>query len=98
MSQPVAKKLTAREEIKMLNEKIKELNSTIKSQTFADKLTVKIGDKGNLVVYGLQKMPYSFYASQAIRLQKLLNSPEFQKFVVDNAASLAKKEAEPKAE
>jgi hypothetical protein len=93
-----AKKLSAREEIKELNKKIAELNGQIVSQTFTDKLTVKVGDKGSLLIYGLQKWPISLYASQAIRMEKLLTSPEFKKFVVDNESKLAKKEEAKKAE
>lgn len=80
-----------REEMKALKQKMDDLKSKIISRTFPDKLTVKIGEKGNLVVYGLGRFPVSLYASQAIRLAKLLNSAEFQEFVAQNAESLAKK-------
>lgn len=80
-----------REEIKALESKMKDLKAKIISKTFPDKLTVKIGEKGNLVVYGLGRFPVSLYASQAARLGKLLNSTEFQEFVQQNAESLAKK-------
>jgi len=86
-----ATKLTAREEIKALQEKIAALNSTIPSQTFADKLTAKVTDKGGVSVYGLGKFPVTLYASQLIRLNKLLNSTEFQEFITKNEAKLAKK-------
>lgn len=80
-----------REELKALQEKMADLKAKIISKTFADKLTVKIGEKGNLVVYGLGRFPVSLYCSQAIRLGKLLNSAEFQEFVTQNSESLAKK-------
>lgn len=79
------------EEMKALKQKMADLQSKIISKTFADKLTVKIGDKGNLIIYGLGKFPVSLYASQAIRLEKLLSSPEFKEFVIQNGDSLAKK-------
>lgn len=82
---------TIREEIKALEAKMKDLKAKIISKTFADKLTVKIGEKGNLVVYGLGRFPVSLYASQASRLAKLLNSVEFNEFVEQNQESLAKK-------
>lgn len=82
---------SVREEIKALKQKMADLQSKIVSKTFTDKLTVKIGDKGNLIVYGLGKFPVSLYCSQAIRLGKLLNSMEFQEFVQANQESLAKK-------
>lgn len=93
-----AKAPTAREEINALKKKIEELGKQIVTQTFANKLTVKVGDKGSLLIYGLQKWPISLYASQAIRMEQLLTSPEFKKFVVDNESKLAKKEEAKKAE
>lgn len=81
-----------RDQIKEAEQMLKDLKAKIISKTFADKLTVKIGEKGNLVIYGLGRFPVSLYASQAIRLGKLLNSPDFQEFVKQNAESLAKKE------
>jgi hypothetical protein len=86
-----AKQSSIQAEIKALKQKMADLQAKIISKTFADKLTVKIGEKGNLVVYGLGKFPVSLYASQAARLGKLLNSPEFQEFVQENSESLAKK-------
>lgn len=86
-----AKQSSIREEIKALKQKMDDLKAKIISKTFADKLTVKIGEKGNLVVYGLGKFPVSLYSSQAIRLGKLLNSTEFQEFVKENTEVLAKK-------
>jgi hypothetical protein len=80
-----------REEMKMLKQKMADLASKIISKTFDDKLTVKIGEKGNLVIYGLGRFPVSLYASQAARLGKLLGSADFQEFVTQNAESLAKK-------
>jgi D-arabinose 5-phosphate isomerase GutQ len=82
---------TIREELKALKMKMEDLKSKIISRTFADKLTVKIGEKGNLVVYGLGRFPVSLYSSQASRLSKLLNSTEFQEFIQTNSESLAKK-------
>lgn len=78
-------------EMKALKEKMADLQSKIVSKTFADKITVKIGEKGTLNVYGLGRFPICLYATQAIRLEKLLSSPEFKQFVVDNTESLAKK-------
>lgn len=82
---------SVRNEIKELKAKMAELTSKIISKTFADKLTVKIGEKGNIVVYGLGRFPVSLYASQAIRLEKLLSSSDFKEFVLANNENLAKK-------
>lgn len=92
------KQSAIREQIKEAQQKLKDLKDQIVSKTFADKLTVKIGEKGNLVIYGLGKYPVSLYSSQAIRLGKLLNSTDFQEFVKENAEMLAKKEVESKKE
>lgn len=86
------KQVSIKEEMKALKQKIEDLKSKIISKTFADKVTVKIGEKGNLVFYGLQRFPISLYASQAIRLNKVLNSPEFKEFMIANGEVLAKKE------
>lgn len=85
------KQISVREEIKALKQKMEDLKAKIISKTFADKLTVKIGEKGNLVVYGLGKFPVSLYSSQAVRLGRLLNSTDFQEFVQQNNEALAKK-------
>lgn len=58
---------------------------------------ISIGEKGGLVIYGLQRAPYCMYFSQAIKMQAILNSPEFAKFCADNMNKLATKE-EVKAE
>lgn len=83
--------LTIREQIKQAEQALKDLKNKIISKNFDDKLTVKIGEKGGLCIYGLGKYPVNLYASQAIRLGKLLNSAEFQAFVQENAENLAKK-------
>ncbi len=91
--------IAIREEMKALNQKLKDLKAQIISKTFADKLTVKIGDKGTLNVYGLGRFPVCLYPSQAARIAKLLNSPEFQEFVTQNAEILkANAEASKQAE
>jgi len=82
------KQTSIREEIKALTLKMKELKNKIISKTFADKLTVQIGDKGTLNVYGLGRYPVCLYPSQAIRLGKLLNGADFQEFVTQNAEML----------
>jgi hypothetical protein len=91
------KKITIREEVKALQAKINDLKNQIISKVFfADKkeerLTVQIGDKGTVNIYGLGRYPVCLYMSQAVRLEKLLTNPEFKQFIIDNNASLAKKE------
>ena len=40
---------------------------------------ITIGEKGGLVIYGLQRMPYCFYLSQATKMRDILNSKEFNR-------------------
>ena len=82
--------------VKSLREQLKAAMSEISSTTIdigeKGKITVKIGEKGTLNMYGFGRMPICLYFSQLVRFQKLLNSPEFQKFVTENQEKLAKKE------
>lgn len=82
------------EQIKAAKEQIKLLQSQVTGKSFDDKLTVKIGEKGTLNFYGLGKFPVCLYMSQLVRLNKLVNSPDFQKFIQDNAEKIAVKKAE----
>ncbi len=80
-----------RNELKALKERMADLQKQIPTMTTEDKVTVKVGEKGGLVIYGLGRFPVHLYASQAIRLQKLMNSDKFQEFVMANQDKLAKK-------
>lgn len=81
--------MTAKEEIKALEAKLKELKSSIPT-TRAMGLTVKVGDKGNLLIYGLNaKFPVSLYLNQAQKLAQLFVSQELQDFIAANADKLS---------
>lgn len=86
--------MTLAEQIKATNEQLKALKAQYTSKTFANKLTVRIGDKGTLNIYGLAKFPICLYLSQLVRVKELLNNPEFEAFVQENQEKIAvKKEA-----
>lgn len=90
-----AEQKAVREEIKAIKERmaaLKEKEARLVFKGAGSTLTVKIGEKGGLVIYGINSMrPVNLYASQAIRLGKLLNSSEFREFIEQNGESLAKK-------
>jgi hypothetical protein len=83
--------MTVTEQIKQAQELLKNLKAQIVSRTFKNKITVKIGEKGTLNFYGLQKFPVCLYFSQVAKIQEVMNSEEFKQFVIENADKLAKK-------
>lgn len=64
-----------------------------------NKLTLKVGAKGGVSVYGMGRFPMTAYASQWERIVELVKSGELEKFITANAAILARKgDAEVAAE
>lgn len=53
------------------------------------KLTIKVGEKGNICIYGLGRFPLSLYRSQMERL--LAEADRIKAFIQANASSLAVK-------
>lgn len=81
--------MSMKAKIKELEAQLKELKSAVPTMKM-EGLTVKVGEKGNLVIYGINsRFPVSLYVNQAQKIQKLLNSPELQAFVESNASSLS---------
>lgn len=83
--------MTPQEQIRQLREQLKEAQSQIASQKLSDNITVKLGEKGNLVFYGLQKVPVSLYLNQMQKLKRVFNSEEFGNFVAENESKFATK-------
>ena len=83
--------MTLQEEIKQAKQQLADLKAKVTSIK-VDKLTVKIGDKGTLNVYGLGKFPVCLYLSQAQRLDALFASADFKQFLIENKEKLAVKE------
>jgi len=75
---------------KALTAELMELNSGVPTLKL-DKNSVKIGEKGTINIYGLGRFPVCLYMSQLIKLQKIINTPEFAQFLKDNAEKIAVK-------
>lgn len=77
--------------------RIKELEAQLAAAKAAipshklDTLTVKIGDKGTINVYGLGRFPVCLYKSQLDKLIPLITSEAFKQFLVDNSDKIAVK-------
>lgn len=83
--------MSARQEIKELEKKIAELKSGIPTRKVGE-LTVRVGEKGGLVIYGLNRFPVTLYLNQVPKLAKLLNSPELGQFITENMDKFSTKE------
>ena len=79
---------TTAERIKQLQAEMEALKATI-PQAKVGELTVKIGEKGTINVYGLGRFPVCLYATQAVKLNELMNSQGFKDFVASNADKLS---------
>jgi len=81
--------MTTKEEIKALEAKLKEMKALIPTKRIGG-LTVKVGDKGNLLIYGLNsRFPVSLYVNQAQKLADLFSAPELADFINENADKLS---------
>jgi hypothetical protein len=84
--------MTIQEQIKLAKAQLEALQSQVVSKTLSNKVTVKIGEKGTVNIYGLGRFPVCLYLSQLQKLQGAINSPEFQEFINANSDKLARKE------
>lgn len=84
--------MTIQEQIKKAKEELANLQAKVTQMRFKEKLTVKIGEKGTLNVYGMGRYPTCLYSNQVTKLSELFASPEFQQFVAENKDKLAVKE------
>lgn len=68
-------------------ESLKAQIAALKAQqtTKGSPLTVKVGDKGTINVYGLGRFPVCLYLTQINRITELFNSDSFKQFVATNA-------------
>jgi hypothetical protein len=86
--------MTIQEQIKLAKAQLQALQSQVVSKTFSNKITVKIGEKGTVNVYGLGKFPVCLYLSQLQKLQTTINSPDFSQFLMENMDKIAQKKEE----
>lgn len=83
--------MTTQQQIKELEAKLQALKSAVPSKKVAG-LTVKIGDKGTVNIYGLGRFPVCLYVSQIQKITELLVNDDFADFLVENKSKLASKE------
>lgn len=81
------------QEIKALEAQLKALKAQ-EAKVKQGRITVKLGEKGNVLFYGLQRFPVSLYANQIEKLKALFNSDELAQFLQDNKGKLATKEVQ----
>jgi hypothetical protein len=84
--------MSIQEQIKQAKAQLEALQSQVVSKTLSNKVTVKIGEKGTVNIYGLGRFPVCLYLSQLQKLQGAINSSEFQEFINNNSDKLARKE------
>lgn len=80
--------MSTQQTIADLQKQIEALKATIPQSKVGD-LTVKIGEKGTINVYGLGRFPVCLYATQAVKLNELMNSQGFKEFIAANADKLS---------
>jgi hypothetical protein len=83
--------MTTQEQIKALQAQLVALKSEVPT-TKINGLTVKVGEKGNILIYGLQRFPVSLYPNQVEKLTALFQNQELSKFIETNKSKLAIKE------
>ena len=86
--------MTIQEQIKQAKAQLQALQSQVVSKTLPNKVTVKIGEKGTVNIYGLGRFPVCLYLSQLQKLQSTINTPEFSQFLIDNMDKIAQKKEE----
>lgn len=83
--------MTTAQEIKALEAQLKAMKAN-EPKVRQGRITVKVGEKGNVLIYGLQRFPVSLYANQIEKLKDLFNSADLAQFMQDNKEKLATKE------
>lgn len=83
--------MTTQEQIKALQAQLASLKAEVPT-TKINGLTVKVGEKGNILIYGLQRFPVSLYPNQVEKLSALFQNQELSKFIEQNKSKLAIKE------
>lgn len=82
--------MSTQQQIKELEAQLKALKAGIPQNKF-NGLTVKIGDKGTINVYGLGRFPVCLYMSQLQKLTELVNNEDFADWLIENKDKLASK-------
>lgn len=87
------KPLTIKEQINLAKKQLEELKAKIISislPSVGKAVRVSIGEeKGNVLIYGLQRFPFAFYPNQLEKMRTILNSPEVAAFLEANKDKLS---------
>jgi hypothetical protein len=83
--------MTTQDQIKALQAQLNALKSEIPTARISN-LTVKIGEKGTINIYGLGRYPVCLYPNQVEKLAMLFQNQELAKFIEQNKSKLAIKE------
>lgn len=86
---PAEKALT----LEQLQAQVAELSAKLAEKQKAPPVTMKVGAKGGISIYGLGRFPISLYRSQAEKVIELVTSGKLAAFITENAAKLATKTA-----
>ncbi len=81
--------MTSEEELKAEIERLRKENDSLKKPV-RGQVSLKVSEKGGLSVYGLGRFPVTLYREQWEKLLGL--SDEIREFIVQNDATLKKKE------
>jgi hypothetical protein len=84
--------MTLAQQIKEAKLQLESLQSQIPTKKIG-KLTVKIGDKGSINIYGINaKFPVCLYLNQLDKIRDLAANQEFRDFLTENMSKLSIKE------
>jgi hypothetical protein len=83
--------MTTQEQIKALQAQLASLKAEVPTARIGN-LTVKIGEKGTINIYGLGRFPVCLYFNQVEKLTSLFQNQELSKFIEQNKSKLAIKE------
>ena len=84
---------TAEPTIEQLKAQLAEANAKLAEKQKAPPVTMKVGAKGGISVYGLGRYPVSLYRSQMEKVVELAKSGKIDEFIAANADKLANKAA-----
>ncbi len=76
-----------------LQKQVEELKAALAAKKAPPPVTLKVGNKGGISIYGLGRFPVTLYASQMEKLVEIAKSGKITDFIAANAASLTRKEA-----
>jgi hypothetical protein len=69
--------------------RIAQLEAALQAKETTAKLTLKVGEKGGVSLYGLGRWPVTLYKSQWLRL--LVHADTIRQFISDNDGRLSEK-------